>query len=263
MDNFQKYDENPYKDLYWNIPDGKKGSVNIIGGNKARFAAPVKIASLAKNYHFSEIKTVVPDVLKPIFNTFPNMTFLTSTDSGSLKDDTELLEVMNAHDINLIIGDLSKNAVTSRAVASAVQKTTTETLLTRDAVDTFIEGATDQSLMNENAILFCSMAQVQKLFHAVLYPKVILLSAPLNQIVDALHKFTLSYPLTIITFHAGQILVASAGKIAGVPLEKTEVPVTALWDGALALRLTNLNLFNPKKPFEASISSLFPEKMIQ
>ena len=33
-----------------------------------------------------------------------------------------------------------------------------------------------------------------------------MLSAPLLNIVETLHKFTLSYPITILTFHEGNII---------------------------------------------------------
>ena len=44
MDYFEKIEKKPSDDLSWNIPEQKRGTVNIIGGNSQNFRTEVKIA---------------------------------------------------------------------------------------------------------------------------------------------------------------------------------------------------------------------------
>ena len=85
----------------------------------------------------------------------------------------------------------------------------------------------------------------------------ILLSQPLTQIAETLHKFTLSYNSCMITFVGGQILVAKNGLVRAVPIENTSYSPITLWGGELAAKIAVMNLFNPGKPIEASIAALF------
>ena len=106
----------------------------------------------------------------------------------------------------------------------------------------------------DNLFIVGSLVQIQKLFRAVYYPKMIMLSMPLLPAAEALHKFTLSYPITILTFHNGQILIANQGEVLILPLEKTPYsgqPIK-LWSGDLACRIAALNLYNPNKKIEAT-----------
>ena len=100
------------------------------------------------------------------------------------------------------------------------------------------------------------MAQLQKIFRAVYYPKVLMLSSPLAQVVETLHKFTLTYPATILTFHEGQILVASDGKIISTPIETTNYTPISLWSGELASRVLAMNLFTPGQPLAATAAAI-------
>jgi hypothetical protein len=102
-----------------------------------------------------------------------------------------------------------------------------------------------------------SVVQLQKLLRAMYYPKMLMPSQPLVQIAEVLHKFTLSYPTTIITLHNGQILVAHSGNVAAVPLDKTSFNPLTVWSGELATRIVIYNLFNPNNFINATISALF------
>lgn len=258
MENFRKLEENPYKDFYWNVPETKQGRMNVVGGNSQRFHAPVKVANLLREkYPIEEVVTVLPESLRPVFGDFPNVIFAAATESGSFRDGAELVRIFNAADFNLLIGDTSRNTVTAKAVAEACGAAKKPVLVTRDAVDVLAEECSEETLLNPNLVIFGSMVQMQKIFRAVYYPKVLLLTQPLLQVVDALHKFTLSYPVTVITFHMGQFLVAKDGEVVSVPLEKTGASVMEMWGGGLAARVAVLNLFNPGKILEASVAGLF------
>ena len=258
MEYFEKIENNQYEDLYWNVPEQKQGAVNVIGGNGQNFRTPVKVAEyLVEKYPVETVNLIFPDALKNKLPPMPNFKFLESTETGSFADNTELVANMNSGDYNLLIGDLSKNAITGKAVASACVSSEKMMLITRDTVDLVAENGTEKLLLNENLMIFGSLAQMQKILRAVYYPKMLLLSQPLVQVAEVLHKFTLSYPIGIVTLHSGQILVAKDGIVKAVPMEKSGYSPIMLWSGELAAKIVALNLYNPGDFVQATIAAIF------
>lgn len=257
MDYFKKIEDGPLEDLTWNIPERKQGTVNIIGGNSQNFRTPVKTAEfLGSKYPVENINVVLPDALKEKLPPLPNFVFLPSTESGSFSGEG-LEKVLNSADYNLVIGDISKNSITAKELQSALKVTEKMTILTRDSVDIIAEGNPERLLMNENIIIFGSLAQLQKVLRAVYYPKMLLLSQSLIQVVEILHKFTLSYPVSLVTLHNGQVLVAANGNVVAVPLEKTSYSALSIWDGELAAKIMAMNLYNPNNFISSCVASLF------
>lgn len=258
MDYLHKIDQNPYQDLYWNLPEQKQGIVGVVGGNSQGFRIPIGVAeTLATKYPVKTVNLIMPDALKTTLPPLGGFVFLSSTESGSFADGKSLADAINATDFSLMIGDLSKNSITAKAIGSACQSSEKPLLITRDSADLLAVEATEKILMNENLIIFVSMAQLQKLFRAVYYPKVLLLSQSLVQIAEALHKFTLSYPVSVITLHNGQILIAKNGNVNVVPLEKSGCSPITIWNGELAAKIIALNLYNPDNFLAATTAALF------
>ncbi|MBQ3476390.1 hypothetical protein IJH26_02705 [Candidatus Saccharibacteria bacterium] len=256
MEYFEKLDA-PQTDLSWNIPEQKQGTVNIIGGNSQNFRTEIKIAEfLTSSYPIQALNVVLPDALKTKLPSLPNLLFLSSTDSGSLADGAELTSAINRADANLLLGDLSKNSVTSKVIASACTSAEKPLLITRDAVDLITENANDRMLMNENLFFFASLPQLQKLFRAVYYPKMLLMSQSLIQVAEVLHKFTLSYPLSLVTLHDGQILIAKNGMVKAIELTKSGYSPMMFWNGELAAKILALNLYNPHQFIDATITAI-------
>lgn len=257
MEYFEKVEENIAKDLLWNIPERKQGVVNVIGGNSQNFRTPVRVAEyLTEKYPIETVNLILPDALKSKLPPMPNFKFLESTETGSFADSTELVANINNGEYNLLIGDLSKNAVTGKAVVSACVSSKKPMLLTRDAVDLVAENGPEKLLLNENLIVFGSLVQIQKILRAVYYPKMLLLSQSLVQVVEVLHKFTLSYPVSIVTLHNGQILVVKDGAAKAVPMEKSGYSPMMLWSGDLAAKIVALNLYNPNNFIGATIAAI-------
>ena len=257
MDYLHKTDKPEHKELLWNIPEQKQNTVNIIGGNSQNFRTPMKIAEFLSNtYPVKNANLVLPDALKTKLPPLPNFIFLTSTDTGSFADAKEIAQTINTADYNIMIGDMSKNSITATAVASALKDTEKPIIITRDAIDLIAPNLTESTLMNENLILLASMPQLIKVFRAVYYPKMLLLSQPLIQVAEALHKFTLSYPAQIITLHNGQILIAKNGNVTVIPLEKTNYTPLNFWFGELAVKIAALNLYNPNNFNDATATAI-------
>ena len=258
MDYFEKIEQKPEEELTWNIPEKKQGTVNIVGGNSQSFKSEIKVTEfLSTEYPIEILNVVLPDALKNKLPPLPNFKFLKSTDSGSFADEKEIAGIFNSGDFNLLLGDLSKNSITGKAILGACKKSEKPILVTRDAVDLLTEKINETSLMNENIIIFASMAQLQKLLRAVYYPKMLLLSQSLVQVSEVLHKFTLSYPVSIITLHNEQILIAKNGNVKAVPIVKSGYLPMMFFQGELASKIIALNLFNPNNFIDATIAAIF------
>ena len=257
---WQKQEKPLYKDLEWNFPEQKQNSISIIGGNAQSFSTPIKVAEYLKtNFPLKTVKTVLPESLKskfpPAALASEDLKFTKSTPSGSFDKSAELTSA--ASDFTMFVGDLSKNSTTTVAIADAVKASgETPTLITRDTIDLLLPEMPNL-IEKENLFIIASLTQLQKLFRAVYYPKVLLLSEPLLPIIETLHKFTLSYPnLTLLTFHESQIIVGNNGEIITTPLENTNYSPISLWSGPLAANVAAMNLWNPKKPKEATAAAI-------
>lgn len=258
MDYFEKLEKNLYEDLKWNIPERKQGIVNIIGGNAQHFRTEVKSAEFMNaEYPVEMVNLVMPDALQGKLPPLDNFRFLPSNESGGFAGSQELIDVFGAADFNLVLGDLSRNTVTGKAVTSACEFTEKMTLITRDSVDLAAENEPEKLLMNENLIIFGSVPQLVKLLRAVYYPKMLLQSQSLIQVAEVLHKFTLSYPVKIVTLHNGQVLVAGDGIVKAVELGLTGYSPIMLWGGELAAKIVAMNLYNPNQFIGATCCAIF------
>lgn len=270
---WQKQTKPLFPDLTWNIPEQKTGHLAIIGGNSQTFSTVVRISEYAsKSFPFSSVKTYLPDTLRGKLPTLANLEFLPSTASGSFAKSFQLNNYISHADATLLIGDLSKNSATAIALADAISTETNSNetvpnseavhpnspkplVITRDSVDLLVPEA-GRWLTRENIVIVASMSQLQKLFRAVYYPRMILLSQPLIPVLETLHKFTLTYPTTIVTFHQENIIVAHGGNITTTKLIDTTYSPLTLWSGQLATKILALNLYNPQQPLAATTAAL-------
>ena len=260
MGYFDKLEQNPYKDLEWNIPEQKRGTINVIGGNKQGFRTEVKVAEfLTSAYPLQEVRLIVPDTLRGKLPELPNIQFLPSTESGAFAESQELDKACSEGDYALLLGDLSKNNVTGRAIAGACGFAKHHLMITRDAIDLISENTPERVLMNDNITIMASIVQLRKLLQAVYYPKILLASQSLIQIADILHKFTLSYPVMIVTFHNDQVIVAENGNVKAVAIDDTGYTSLSLWMGEAAGRIAAMSLYNPGSRIKAAIAGIWQQ----
>ncbi len=268
---WQKQSQPLFPNLAWNIPEQKTGHVAIVGGNSQGFATVIRIAEfLSQNFPFSSVNALLPDALRGKLPPLSNITLLPSTSSGSFAKSYQLQTAIQSANASLVIGDLSRNAATAIALADAITPTTTTSnatnnsasppsysplVLARDSVD-LLAGEAARWLTRPNTFVVASMAQLQKLFRAIYYPRMILLSQPLLPVLETLHKFTLSYPTTILTFHQENLIVAHAGQITTTHLVDTDYSPISLWSGQLAARVMAFNLYTPNHPLKATTAAL-------
>lgn len=278
---WQKQSKPLFPDLAWNIPEQKTGHIAIVGGNSQSFATVIRIAEFtSQNFPFASVSALLPDALRGKLPPLTNIDLFPSTNSGSFAKSYQLQAAIQSVGATLVIGDLSRNAATAVALADAIMprsdspSSSQPTLgsqtalksqappdsfaplvLARDSVDLLASEAS-RLLLRPNIFFIASMAQLQKLFRAIYYPRMILLSQPLLPILETLHKFTLSYPATILTFHQENLIVAHAGKITTTHLADTDYSPISLWSGQLAARVMAFNYFTPNHPLEATTAAI-------
>ncbi|MDO5480988.1 MAG: hypothetical protein Q4F60_01415 [Candidatus Saccharibacteria bacterium] len=246
-----------FNDYKWNIPEQKSGYVSILGGNSSSFSATIKIAEeLLSSFPIKTAEIILPDALRNNLPPLENTTFLPSTTSGSFGKSPLITQTLEKSNFIFLTGELTKNSETTVALADSLKRIDLPILLARDSLDTLLPEMS--SLINHPQLfIFASLAQIQKLLRTLYYPKVLMLSMPLLSVIDTLHKFTLSYPTTLITFHSDEIIIANSGKIITTNISLTNYSPLSLWFGSLATKITALNLYNPKKPLEATAAALF------
>ncbi len=243
-------------DFEWNIPEQKTGSVAIIGGNSQNFSSVIRSAEfLEKTYPIKDLKIIMPDVLRAKVPSLPGLFYCPSTESGSFADSPEIRNSVRNTDVNIFIGDLSHNSNTSIAISKTIKEAPGVVLLARDTTDILLSEM-NEIIEKDNLIIIASMMQLQKLLRSVYYPKVLLLSMPLMPVVEVLHKFTLSYPATILTFHQGQIIVAHEGIVKTIPIEETNYTPLSLWMGTLAMKIAAMNLYNPGQLLDSTFAAI-------
>lgn len=263
-DYWQKILEPNFDDIFWNIPEQKTGKIQIIGGNSQNFAYESRIAEFISSLNIKQMRLLLPDALSKKLPPIPGIDFAPSTNSGSFDKSEELESAFNDSDLVFLSGDFSKNAETSIALTEALKKSQKPVVIARDTIGSVTEGA-DDFIEKENLILIASMLQLQKLLHSILYPRMVLLSDPILPIIETIHKFTLSFPLVLFTFHANQIIIAKDGKVLTIPIDHTSYTSLSLLTGNLPGKIAALNLWTPTKPLEATAAAVFwneKEKMI-
>lgn len=245
------------KDIFWNIPEQKTGTIQVIGGNSNNFSYEVKQTELLSGLALKEVRLLLPDALRSKIPPVPGINFAPSTESGSFDKSSELDFAVSDSDLVYLSGDFSKNSATSIALVNAIKKSTKPLVFTRDSIDLISESA-EEFIERGDMIFIATTAQLQKLLKNLLYPKMILLSQPLIPVVETLHKFTLSYPVTILTYHAENIIIASGGRVVATPIEDTDYSPLSLFMGDLGAKISGLNLWSPSKSrLEATQATLF------
>ncbi len=245
-----------FPDVQWSKPEQRSmaGKLGIIGGNKLGFAGVAEAYAVAQKNGVGQARVVLPDVLKrTIPSTITDTLFAPTNPSGSLSKDAanELRTISDWAQGILMIGDAGRSSETAILYEQFIQEYTGQLVLTRDAID-LVKNSTQLLVDRPNTILVASFAQLQKLFQAVYYPKVLTFSMQLTNLVDALHKFTVTYPVTLVVLHKEQLIIAHDGQVVTMPWQSP----MAIWRGETAAKIASYWLWNPGKPLEAAATSL-------
>jgi PHD/YefM family antitoxin component YafN of YafNO toxin-antitoxin module len=248
-----------YSDIDMMAPEQRRfaGKLLIIGGNKGMFFAVANALETAKRFGAGEVRALMPDALKNQVPSTPELYFAEAETSGAFGRLAlqEMLRQAEWADAVLLIGDSGKNAETSLVFAEFMNKCQKPVYITRDAVEAVTSSATDWAMRDYETGLLLTMPQLQKMLRTMYYPKVITLSMPTNQLVETLHKFTLSYPVSVATYHNDLVIMAEKGEVVTQSIADTDLTPISLWSGALLVKAIVARLWNPEKDFYKVLSA--------
>lgn len=245
-----------FPDIEWNKPERRDqaGKLAIIGGNKLGFAAVAESYQTALDIGAGNVRVLLPDVLKKtIPSSITDALFAPTTPSGSLAKNasSELRALGEWADEVLLIGDAGRNSETAILYEEFVANYSGPLTVTRDAID-LIKNNPGLLAERPDTLLVASFAQVQKLFQGIYYPKMLTFNMQLLQLVEALHKFTITYPCAIVTLHKDIIIIASGGEVV---TEEWTQPM-AIWRGSVATKAAAYWLWNLTQVLPATSMSL-------
>ncbi|MGE5327856.1 MAG: hypothetical protein ACM3KH_00825 [Thiobacillus sp.] len=252
----QSTDKPIYPDIEWSKPEqrSQKGKLGVIGGNKLGFMSVAECYSTALKTGAGEVKVLLPDALnKSIPPTMHDAVFGPTNPSGSLSKEA-LSDVKALNDWStgiLMIGDAGKNSETAILYENLIRESDKPITITRDAID-LVMNMGNSLVERPNTLLVASFAQLQKLFQQVYYPKVLTFSMQLTNLVEALHKFTVTYPITIAVLHKETMVVANNGQVTTTPFNEP----MQIWRGKTATDAAVYWLWTPSKPLESATTSL-------
>lgn len=245
-----------FPDVEWNKPEqrAQAGKLCIIGGNKLGFVAVGDAYGVASDAGVGQVRVLLPDVLKKsVPTTITDVVYAPSNPSGGLSRDAraDMHAISAWADGVLLIGDAGRNSETAILYEDFIRDFSGQLTIARDSVD-LLQNTPELVVERDNTLLVVSFAQLQKLFSRVYYPKMLTFSMQLQQLVETLHKFTITYPVAIMTFHQNHIVVASGGQVTTMPWDN---PIS-IWKGTVATNAAAYWLWNPKKPLQAATASL-------
>ena len=245
-----------FPDIEWNKPEQRQraGSLGIIGGNTLGFAGVADSYQTALRSGAGRVRVVLPDALKKtIPATMTDVVFAATNPSGSLSKDAraELLALADWADVLLLAGDAGRNSETAIVYEELLQHTHAPLVITRDAID-LIKHSPSALAERPDTIIVAAFAQLQKLFQLLYYPKVLTFSMHLSQLVEALHKFTITYPCTIAVLHKDHLVIAHGGDVVTTPWD---APLH-IWRGTTAATIASYYLWNPSRPLETATAAV-------
>lgn len=253
----QQTTEKPlFPEIEWNKPEQKSraGKLGIIGGNKQGFAITASCADIAGKVGVGENKVLLPASLKNKMPTRPDgVSFAPDNQSGGLGDQS-LPDVMALAEWSsgiLLTGEAGKNSQTAILYEKFLEEYSGMITITRDAVD-LLKNNFASLADRDKTLAVVSFSQLQAMFKGLHYPKILTFSMQLAQLVDNLHKFTITYPIGIVTLHADRIVVAKDGQVATMEWDNP----MAVWRGEVATKAAAYWLWNENKQLEAVCSSL-------
>ncbi len=245
-----------FPDIEWSRPEraDQAGKLAIIGGNKLGFAGVAEAYSQTREISTGQVRVLLPDVLKKMIPaSMTDVVFAPTNPSGSLSKDAagELRALGGWADGVLLIGDAGRSSETAILYEQFILDYSKQLVITRDAID-LVKNSSHLLVQRPDTLLVASFAQLQKLFQGVYYPKILTFSMQLLQLVEALHKFTITYPVSIVTLHKDHIIIASKGEVVTMPWDNA----MAIWRGSVAARASGYWLWNPGQVLQAVASSI-------
>ncbi len=248
-----------YPNIAWSKPEQRSlaGKLGIVGGNKLGFAGVAEAYTVAQKAGVGEMRVLLPDILsKTLPKTITDTRFAPTNPSGSLSKDAgaEMAALSAWASGVLMVGDAGRSSETAILYEQFISDYKGPIVITRDAVD-LIKNSPNLLVERPQTIAVVAFAQLQKLFQAVYYPKVLTFSMQLSNLVEAVHKFTITYPITLVVLHKETLVMAHDGQVITTPWGNP----MSIWRGSVAAQIACYWLWNQKQPLQAIATAVMSE----
>lgn len=252
----QTKDKPLFPDIEWSKPEQRsmRGKLGIVGGNKLGFAGVAEAYGTALKVGVGEVRILLPDALKKSLpSSITDAQYGATNISGGLSGEAigEMRAIGGWASGVLMIGDCGQNSETAVLYETFMREYKGPITITRDAFD-LIRNNAGTILDRPKTHLLLSFAQLQKLFQIVYYPKILSFSMQLSNLVEVLHKFTITYGVTITVFHQETIIVAYGGEITTTSFDEP----MKIWRGIVPTNASVYWLWTTGKPLESITASL-------
>jgi hypothetical protein len=246
-----------FPDMLWSRPENRlhAGKLLIIGGNAQGFAAVAESYGAATKAGVGTARVIMPDAIQKIVGpVLPEGEFAPSTPSGSFSQKAlaEALSMAGWADAVLVAGDVGRNSETAILLEKFATKYRGQLTLTKDAADYF----TNIPLAireRPDTCLVISFAQLQRLAVKLSFPLAFTFDMGIIRLTEALHQFTVQFPLMIVMKQLENIFVASGGQVSTTRLTDEK----AIWRVSTAAYTSVWWLQNPTKSFEACTMAVY------
>ncbi len=252
----QTADKPLFPDIEWAKPEQRSqaGRLGIIGGNKLGFVGVAENYNIALAAGIGEARVLLPDALrKSIPSTLTDVIFGPTNQSGGLSADAlnELKALGQWATGVLLIGDAGRNSETAILYERFISIYDGPLIITRDSID-LLKSSIQSVVERPKTLIVASFAQLQKIFQSLYYPKVLTFSMQLTNLVEAVHKFTITYPINLMLFFKDTIITASGGQVTTTPCPDP----TPIWRGQTATKAAVYWLWNIDKPIASLTASI-------
>jgi len=249
-----------YPDIEWSKPEQRqqRGRLGIVGGNKLSFISVAESYVVSQKTGAGDVRVLLPDVLKKsIPTTMTEVVFGKTNPSGGLAKEaiTEMKAIGKWASGVLLVGDAGHNSETAILYEDFLHEYHGPLTITRDAID-LLKNASASVVDRPNTLLVVSFAQLQKLFRTIYYPIVLTFSMQLTNLVEALHKFTITYPVSIAVLHQNNVIIANNGQVTSTP----HTDPMRIWRGEVATIAAVYWMWTPSKLLEGVTTSLVSSK---
>jgi ADP-dependent NAD(P)H-hydrate dehydratase / NAD(P)H-hydrate epimerase len=240
-----------FPDVLWNRPENKRhaGKLLIIGGHQQSFNGVSEAYGAALKAGIGTARVILPDKLqKMVSKLFPEAQYAPSTPIGSFSRQAldVLLEAAGWSDGVLLAGDFGRNSETAILLESFIEKYKGLLAVAGDSLDYFLNQPASLT-GRQNTLIIGNLGQIQKLAS----PKLIQQKADFIRVVEQLSDWVSQTPLSVISIHSSQAIVAHDKQISTTPVKSPAL------DEGLAAYATVWWLQQPEKPFEALTTSIY------
>lgn len=253
----QEKDKPLFEDLLWSRPENRAlaGRLLIIGGNVQGFRAPATAYSLATEAGVGSIRVLLPDSLRKLVEKhIDSAVFASSNGSGSFSRTAlaSSLEQASWADLVLLAGDFGRNSETAILLETFINKYSGPLVITGDTISALLTN-TQLLVDRQDTLLALNLDNLQKLITNIKYPKAVISSISLLQLIYLLKELTTKFKFSVITNHKQQIIVAVNGNVSVTKIDGS--------DDGYSLKLASYSstwwIQNLTKMFEAITTAIY------